>query len=354
MTSLRKYLTHRLRSTMVLTLVLSILAVVVMASTVSVFTWDVLYHYDANGNRLAEPQLVKKVQIEFFGFIAFILGAMCTVAPIVELGDMKNKRNADLIHSLPVSRSKMAIAHYVSGAFQIFAVYTAGYITMVLKVLTSENVRFIQHKEMLFVCYFALLGVGLGLYSIFMAVFNSANTVIDGCLFIGAWSILPALFLIALGDFDGATGGAFGLSVLEKIFVSGEYLLPHSALVVYDNFHSVLVGDEIFTRYADAAVAWSVVGIICAAVYFYSFTKKRTEALGDVSGTAFGYKVLIPIGVFSMTQAFDEDIVSFIFAALLGVVGYMIYRRSFKIKKNDLITVGAIILCTGVMMAIVN
>ena len=265
---------------------------------------------------------------------------------------MKNKRNADLIQSLPVSRSKMAIAHYVSGAFQIFAVYTAGYITMVLKVLTSENVRFIQHKEMLFVCYFALLGVGIGLYSIFMAVFNSANTAIDGCLFIGAWSILPALFLIALGDFDGATGGAFGLSVLEKIFVSGEYLLPHSALVVYDNFHSILVGDKTFTRYAEAAVAWSVVGIICAAVYFYSFTKKRTEEIGDISSTAFGYKVLLPIGVFSMTQAFDEELTCLILAALIGVVGYMIYRRSFKIRKPDIITLAAVLLFTEVSMAV--
>jgi uncharacterized membrane protein HdeD (DUF308 family) len=89
---------------------------------------------------------------------------------------------------------------------------------------------------------------------------------------------------------------------------------------------------------------------------FFDYEKfaKRAEEIGDLSSTVFGYKVLIPLGVFSMTQAFDEDIVSFIFAALLGVVGYMIYRRSFKIKKNDLITIGAIILCTGVMTAIIN
>ena len=352
MTSLRKYLTHRLRSTMVLTLVLCIFAVILVMTSVSVSVWTSLDWFDQNGNRLAEPIRSQDVSINNFGIVAYIIGAMCTFAPIVELGDMKNKRNADLIYSLPVSRSKMAIAHYVSGAIQIFAVYTVSYITMVLKVLTSENVRFIQQREMLFVCYFVLLGVGIGLYSIFMAVFNSANTVIDGCLFIGAWSILPALFLIALGDFDGETGGAFGLSILERIFVSEDLLMPHSALVVCDNFYSILVGDKTFTRYAEAAVAWSIVGIICAAVYFYSFTKKRTEEIGDISSTAFGYKVLLPIGVFSMTQAFDEELTCLILAALIGVVGYMIYRRSFKIRKPDIITLAAVLLFTEVSMAV--
>ena len=129
--------------------------------------------------------------------------------------------------------------------------------------------------------------------------------------------------------------------------------MPHSAFFVTDVFHGILTGNEVQLEYYDYAILWCIVGIICAAVYFRSFKNKRAEVLGDISDTAFGYKVLIPVGVFSMTQAFDEDIISFIFAALLGVVGYMIYRRSFKIKKNDLITVGAIILCTGVIMAIV-
>ena len=337
MTSFGKYLTHRLRSTMVLTLVLCIFAVILVMASVSVSVWTGLDWFDQNGNRLAEPIKVQNVSINGFGMVAYIIGAMCTFAPIIELGNMKNKRNADLSYSLPVSRAKMAIAHYASGALQIFAVYTVSYITMVLKVLTSENVRFIQQREMLFVCYFVLLGVGLGLYSIFMAIFNSANNVLDGWMFVGAWSILPALFLIALGDFDGETGGAFGLSILERIFVSEDLLMPHSALVVCDNFYSILVGNEIFTKYAEAAVAWSVIGIICAAVYFYSFTKKRVEELGNISGTAFGYRVLLPIGVFSMTQAFDEELTCLILAALISVVGYMIYRRSFKIRKPDII-----------------
>ena len=53
-----------------------------------------------------------------------------------------------------------------------------------------------------------------------------------------------------------------------------------------------------------------------------------------------------------MTQAFDEDLLSYIFAILLGVVGYMIYRRSFKIKRKDIITVGAIVAATLLLIVI--
>ena len=349
MTAFRKYLNHRLRSALILTIVLCILAMIIMQVSTSVVTWNSLNWYDANGQRLEEPITVRRLSVNSFGLIAFILGAMCTLIPIVELGDMKNKRNADLIYALPVSRAKMALAHYASGLINIFTVYTVAYITMTVKILTASRAHLLPQKWILIPCYFALFAVGVCIYSIFTAIFNSANTVVDGCLFVAAWSIIIPLFYIALNDFTSI------FTNLENFFemnLNENSLMPHSAFFVVGYFHDILVGEEVLRSAYAYIPVWCIVGIVCAAVYFYSFARKRAEEIGDLSSTVFGYRVLIPLGVFSMTQAFDEDIVSFIFAALLGVVGYMIYRRSFKIKKNDLITIGAIILCTGVMMAL--
>lgn len=348
MNSFKKYLLHRLRSTFLLTLVLCILAAIIMSVTVSLW---VGHFYDWI-EETKESIEVRRLRIDNFGMIIFVLGAACTLMPVVELGDMKNKRNADLIYSLPVSRIKMALAHYLSGLIQIFAIYTVAYATMYIEIVTSPLYSWVQSPAALIGCYFALLGVGVAVYSIFMAIFNSANTVADGCVFIAAWSILIALFAIAIGEFNVETHDVFRLDFINNI--AAEHLYPHAALGISEFFYSLIVGSKPYYYYVNIAVFWSAVGLACAMVYFFSFKKKRTEKLGDLSHTLFGYKVILPIAVFSMTQALDEAFLSHIFAILLGVVGYMIYRRSFKIKKNDLITIAVICAFTGLFMSILS
>ena len=344
--SFNKYLLHRLRSTFLLTLILCILAAIVMSVTVSLWV-GTFYEWIEETKESIE---VRRLRIDNFGVIIFVLGALCTLMPVVELGDMKNKRNADLIYSLPVSRGKMALVHYLSGLIQIFAIYTVAYATMYIEIVSSHLYPWVQSPSALIGCYFALLAVGVALYSIFMAIFNSANTVVDGCVFIAAWSILIALFAIAIGEFNVETHDVFRLDFINNI--AAEHLYPHGALGISEFFYSLIVGTKPYYYYVNVAILWSVVGIICAIVYFFSFKKKRTEELSDLSNTLFGYKVILPIAVFSMTQALDESFLSHIFAILLGVVGYMIYRRSFRIKRNDIITIAVIVAFTSVFMGI--
>ena len=346
MKSFNKYLMHRLKSTFFLTLALCILAAIIMSVSVSMWVGNFYEWIDYTKESIE----VKRLRIDNFGMIIFILGAAVTVMPVVELGDMKNKRNADLIYSLPVSRLKMALAHYLSGLIQIFAIYTVAYATMYIEIVSSPLYSWVQSPAALIGCYFALLGVGAAVYSIFMAIFNSANTVVDGCVFITVWSMLVALFAIALGEFNVETHDIFRLDFIN--YIPAERLYPHSALAISEFFYSLIVGNKTYYYYVNCAVFWSAVGIVCAVVYFFSFKKKRTEELGSLSDTVFGYKVILPIAVFSMTQALDESFISHIFAILLGVVGYMIYRRSYKIKKNDIITIAAICAFTSVFMGI--
>ena len=346
MKSFNKYLMHRLRSTFFLTLILCVLAVIIMEVSVSLYVGT---HFEWI-EETHESYETRMLRISNFGIVAFILGAACTLMPVVELGDMKSKRNADVIYSLPVSRGKMALAHYLSGLIQIFAIYTSAYVTMYIKVVTSHLYHWVQSPGALIGCYFALLLAGIALYSIIMAIFNSANTVADGCVFVAVWSFLIGSLFIALSEFNVETGDILGIDFIN--YLNSEYLYPYSSLSLSEFFYSLIVGARAETDHINASIFWIVIGIVCAAVYFFSFKKKRTEELGDLSNTVFGYKVILPVAVFSMTQAFDESFLSFIFAILLGVVGYMIYRRSFKIKKYDLITIAAITAVTSVAMGV--
>ena len=352
MVSFKKYFTHRVRSSLILTLVLCLLAVIIIQFSVSIYMANDNVWYDDDGNILDKPIEVRRLRIHNFGTVAFILGAICTVAPVLELSGFKNKRNADTLYALPVSRQKVALAHYLSGLLQIFAVYTCAYISLAVCIFTSDYVSELTSVTPFILCYFVLLIIGAGVYSIFTAIFNAANTVPDGCLFIAVWSVLPALFAIALIEFDANTDFIilrdFGAEFNEEMF------MPHAALNIVNYFYSKLIGTNAGKYYIGYSIFWTAVGALLAVVYFLTFQKKRAEEIGEHSNTVFGYKVLIPIGLFSMTQAVDDKLISAILGILMAVVGYMLYRRSFKIKRNDLIVIAAIVAFTSISMSVLG
>lgn len=86
------------------------------------------------------------------------------------------------------------------------------------------------------------------------------------------------------------------------------------------------------------------------------------ENAEQLSSSAFGYKVLIPYCVALMAAQSDVrygslglPLVNFAMILIAGLIFYFIYRRSFRLKKSDLISLGASfagglvlnLLCTG-------
>ncbi len=348
MSSFNKYLLHRLKSSLLLTAILCVLAIIIVSSSVSLYVGT--FHEWIDESK--ESIKIERLKIDNFGSVMFILGALCTVMPVLELSGLKNKRNADAIYSLPVNRSRLALAHYVSGLIQIFAVYSCAYATLFIKIITSRFSSWVTSYSALIWCYFVLLLAGISVYSIFMAIFNSANTAADGSLFIGIWSVLPALFIISAGEFGSNTSGILSIPFISKI--SEGFFFPHAALSVSDAFYNMIIGRDVEMIYFHYTILWTIVGIICAAIYFRSFVKKRTEEIGDISDTVFGYKVIIPVCLFCMTQAFDEKAICALFGILMAIIGYMLYRRSFKIRRSDIICTATIVAFTSISMALMG
>lgn len=90
---------------------------------------------------------------------------------------------------------------------------------------------------------------------------------------------------------------------------------------------------------------WGAIGIASAVGYVVAFVKKGAEKAGEISSSLFGYKLLIPIYGYSLLMLFDwlefdslDFMVVLIFIAM--VIGYIIYRRSFRLKASDLIFTG--------------
>lgn len=350
MMSFKRFFLSRLRSSAVLTLVLCLFAIITTFSAIYVYQGHEYIHMDENGYEYKEPVVIDTVEIGSFGYVAFIIGASSTLLPVISLFETKNKRNADTIYSLPVGRGKMALAYYLSGIVQMMLIYTSSFASMLIKVLTSEFRGDIASYSAIFNCYFVLALIGIAIYSMFTAIFNAANTVVDGCVFIGMWSILPGLFLMGCNEFYIKTSDIINISFINDI--REEFFFPHYSFNISEHFYAKATDTILRGDYVAPAIAWSVVGVICAVIYFISFGKKRVEEIGDVSSTWFGYKLIVPMGVFSLTGAFDEIIVGLAFAFVVAVVGNMIYRRGFKFKRSDIICSAMIILISGILLMV--
>jgi len=96
---------------------------------------------------------------------------------------------------------------------------------------------------------------------------------------------------------------------------------------------------------------WCVMGIICLVLLYFTFKKQRVEKVEDISNSPIGYKFLIPFYVISfMLVAYDPLIV--VIGVIAMLVAYIVYRRTFKIKKWDIIMIGiTIVIGIGVGIA---
>jgi hypothetical protein len=85
---------------------------------------------------------------------------------------------------------------------------------------------------------------------------------------------------------------------------------------------------------------WGAIGIASAVGYVVAFVKKGAEKAGEISSSIFGYKLLIPLYGYSLLTMFDslDFMTVMIFVAM--VIGYIVYRRSFKLKVSDIICTG--------------
>lgn len=318
-----RYLSYRLEKSILRTVVLSLLALMLSFSVV----------------RDGLQATVEYRETSLY-ILATLLGIICTVIPMLETECFKNRRNLDTLFFLPISRFKMALAHYLSGWIQIVFIYSLSYLWSSVYLMQNSTCFDLSH---LLPYYFLSLLIGLVMYSFFMFLFGEANSTLDGIVFcvLGMF----AFFVIFLG-----------INAISQFFADKD-LLEISWGIVYTPINNLTVlfqkkihinMDDYYYHYTVPIILeqwysfllWGVAGILAAVGYFWSFAHKRAEQIGGISSSWFGYKVMIPLyGYFAFFLFGMESplITVIIFAMILA--GYFIYRRSFRLQKSDIYTI---------------
>lgn len=320
MTSFKNYFNYifkKSRSRLLITLVIALLITV---STVDVYIY--------------EGADFRNVTVSF-GWIATILGFLCYLTPILELEGFKNRRNIDALFSFPVSKFKMGLAHYLNGIIYIVSTFTVCSIYTFFYLLARKSdlnvVHFIPY-------YFLAVLFGIFLYSFVAFAFYQGNTVSDGVIFVVGYSFVFASVVSVINAID----------FFKKTIESGPYTAFGPLTGLTEGYANLIEGNSFdyylhTQRYISFAV-WAVIGIASIFGFLYTFAKKKTEDVGEISTTIFGYRVLIPIFAYSLLFISEDFNVLHLLIVLAMYIGYIIFRRSIKLKRSDYICIIASII----------
>lgn len=285
-------------------------------------------------------------------FLTYLIYALAYIIPVLENAPPKSTRQLDMIFSLPVSRRAIGIAHYVSGALQLI-------ISSVVMIVSTVIVHLIFFRGLnviyLVLYYFFILMVALIIYSVISFLFVKGNSLTDGiltaiffpCAVDSIFTVIANLInkstVLRLAMLN--TMPWFNPAAFADIGSVGIRIAPYCPNFFYSYDHSNALS-QIFNPWNIATVVFCSVAAILAAIGFINhFKKYRAEQAGDISDSIFSYRFFIPVitvcHMFDGSSLFDgifigARITGDLFILLLMLIGYFTYRRSFRIKAEDI------------------
>ena len=331
MTTFKRYVLYRIKNSVLRTLIFTILSILVTQTVIR----DCID--------------LSRVENRTSGLFIFatILGIVASLIPFIELAGFKNRRNLDTLFFFPIKREKMALAVYISGLFQVIVIYTVTYVAGALFLATNTDYFALGY---MLPYYFLSLLLGAVIYSVFMFLFTEGNTVADGVLICLLW-----IFLLNIASYT-----VIRQCVEQKLWPTSTAMNLTEWGIIYTpiNHLTVLFQDLIEinhpSRWDRSVVSikehsymffvWGAVGIAAAIGYVFRFAKKGAEKAGEISTSWLGYRILIPIYGYCLillTASDSGPSTMSLLAFVLMIIGYVIYRRSFRLKKSDIIVTAA-------------
>jgi hypothetical protein len=363
MTNFKGYLGYRIKKSLFPTLTFSLIALAISAFSARACAYRFMGHRGSMG-------------IET---LATIVGIIASIIPMLELSEFKSRRNLDTLYCLPISRRKMAAAHYLSGFIQMFTVYTAAFLAH-----TAVLLRFADdfRLEYMPLYYVLLLLLGTVVYSVFMFLFGEANSNVDGVVCCILWSLALWVAMSALAYpirefaskyiFNGYDNIHY-FTFTRHLSNFAAWLLPHapinnltvvfqSVMQGWENFNDIELYYPTFEEAIERnfphwymVFPWIAAGAASVWGYFRTFERKGAERAEDISSSPFCYKALIPLyGASLVMLTVESDIMMFFLTVAAMYIGYAIYRRSFRIKKADVITVASAAIGSLAFLMLVN
>ncbi|MBU1020256.1 MAG: hypothetical protein KJ847_03510 [Firmicutes bacterium] len=271
-----------------------------------------------------------------FGISVIFISIVLIVIVIFRFSSLRNPKEVDLYYALPISRKKLYLVHSLFGFVQLLIVWTImflfGFITLLI--LSQGYYR----EGFFFLLYFIVIFYLAILYSITSFVFLRANTIFDGIAFILLFHTLFLFVSLFLSYNLIGILMEFGMNPFFSLGTWTTYLLTMTA-------HSPSTfATEYFVRTLPSVITNTLVfmglAIFCYIYNYKMIELEKTENIGQISDSKFGYRLYIPLCIIfgvSTVSLFGGIIIWLLNSILLtaGFIGFFIFRRTAKIKLID-------------------
>lgn len=342
----KRYIAYHLKQCLKPFLFILTVALAVTLVTCSVGRADVYQYPDEYNGYYERVYINLKLQIPVI--IATVVSYMQVH---YQLSPFKKRRNLDCYYSLPLSRRALGVIHYLTGLGITLATFVA---SVALNLLTFIPVA-VQYSPKVdysyILLYFILMILTISAqYSILAFAFDRGNTAGDGRWMMALYTFLPALT-------SGAVMAVLGEINSKRYYGNGDGILPYYGVNAAESFGKLALEKGLSDSYTFNLVLWTILWIVlgsAAAIGFLlMFAKQPTNKTEEISDSIFAYKTLIPAFVFLGLLNFNDvlELIALIIITVLAVIGYVIYRRGFRLKRPDVISLGASLLAAFIVGA---
>ena len=330
------YFRRRLPAMLILMIAMAVMTIIIQSQSSYI-------NYSQSGDYRIETA----GQTNPFIYLSIVLSVIVTIIPILEFSFKMKRRSVDLYYSLPIKRIKLYICKYFVGLAEFLILYIPQWLISFIWLATLPSVSNIY--DMSYSIYFMLASIGYGIliYTFLTFFYSMGNTLVDGIIFMALAScFLPTLMNVMYSLILGA-------NYSDRTFYMRWFFIYSPLFDISGKMHSNMIGGT----YGDINILGIILNIALAilasiAFFFIHSEKNNAELVGDESDTIFGYKLFIPLYMVTSFKLISSSISAlWVVIGLAGYLFYCIYRKSFRIKRNDIITLGVSIII-GLLIAI--
>lgn len=340
-----------------------LLAVIVITIGLLIASSILLYNAEFISYRILEDDTIDAIpgSTNMFLYLTIMLSSLCIVIPVFEFAFKMKRRSVDLYYSLPIKRIKLYTLKYLLGLGEIIVIFLPQWLISYIWTSSSFTMYSVHYYW-----YYLLvaLAFGIGIYTYLTFFFTMANSLIDGVIFM----VMASCFLAFIMNVICAIFIKCG--VVNNIFYMRNYFIVsplfNTSQELYYRMCGEFEGANIYSNIL--ALVLVIAQCIASGIGFFLIHSEfnQAEKVHEDSNFILGYRTMLPILIttgFRLLKntpvsaevqnsiSFESISALWVVVALVGYFGYCIYRRSFRIKKEDILALSVSIIA-GVLVAI--